>query len=152
MEDNGSLTRVAAFPIGMDPESFTRALQRQDVATNIQQLLARYAGRKVDLHTRNSRSETLDPKPKGLLPKLQSLGSSCLVCTGGSYRGPGGRQHPAAVCAPCRPQDTCSRKLLPAASHSFSAVRGRAGDHFNSLAEAYRALPRTLRPVTCTCR
>ena len=47
MEDNGSLTRVAAFPIGMDPESFTRALQRQDVATNIQQLLARYAGRKV---------------------------------------------------------------------------------------------------------
>ena len=83
MEDNGSLTRVAAFPIGMDPESFTRALQRQDVATNIQQLLARYAGRKVDLHTRNPRSETLDPKPKGLLPKLQSLGSSCL----GMHRG-----------------------------------------------------------------
>ena len=47
MEDNGSLTRVAAFPIGMDPESFTRALKRQDVAANIQRLLARYAGRKV---------------------------------------------------------------------------------------------------------
>ena len=47
VEDNGSLTRVAAFPIGMDPEAFTKALTRPDVKSSIQQLLARYAGRKV---------------------------------------------------------------------------------------------------------
>ena len=41
------LTRVAAFPIGMDPSSFAEALKRPDVKSNIAQLLQRYAGRKV---------------------------------------------------------------------------------------------------------
>ena len=47
MEDNGSLTRVAAFPIGIDPERFARSLERPDVRSNIAKLLTRYAGRKV---------------------------------------------------------------------------------------------------------
>lgn len=47
MEDNGSLTRVAAFPIGIDPERFQRALERVDVRSHIAELLNRYAGRKV---------------------------------------------------------------------------------------------------------
>lgn len=47
VEDNGSLTRVAAFPIGIDPERFQRALERVDVRSNIAELLNRYAGRKV---------------------------------------------------------------------------------------------------------
>lgn len=41
------LTRVAAFPIGMDPSSFAHALRQPDVRSNISQLLQRYAGRKV---------------------------------------------------------------------------------------------------------
>ena len=47
MEDNGSLTRVAAFPIGIDPDRFVRSLERPDVRSNIAKLLTRYAGRKV---------------------------------------------------------------------------------------------------------
>lgn len=47
VEDNGSLTRVAAFPIGIDPERFLRALERVDVQSHIAELLNRYAGRKV---------------------------------------------------------------------------------------------------------
>ena len=47
VEDNGSLTRVAAFPIGIDPERFVRSLERPDVRSNIAKLLTRYAGRKV---------------------------------------------------------------------------------------------------------
>ena len=47
VEDNGSLTRVAAFPIGIDPERFQRALERMDVRAHIAELLNRYAGRKV---------------------------------------------------------------------------------------------------------
>ena len=46
-EDNGSLTRGAAFPIGIDPDRFARALERSDVRAHIAQLLNRYAGRKV---------------------------------------------------------------------------------------------------------
>ncbi|KAL0043722.1 hypothetical protein WJX82_000124 [Trebouxia sp. C0006] len=49
VEDNGSLTRVAAFPIGIDPERFQRALERVDVRSHIAELLNRYAGRKVML-------------------------------------------------------------------------------------------------------
>lgn len=49
VEDNGSLTRVAAFPIGIDPERFTEALEMPEVKANIAQLLNRYAGRKVML-------------------------------------------------------------------------------------------------------
>ena len=47
MEDNGSLTRVAAFPIGIDPERFAQALEKPAVKAHIAQLLNRYAGRKV---------------------------------------------------------------------------------------------------------
>ncbi|KAL4855450.1 hypothetical protein ACK3TF_003986 [Chlorella vulgaris] len=49
VEDNGSLTRVAAFPIGIDPDRFTEALETPEVKANIAQLLNRYAGRKVML-------------------------------------------------------------------------------------------------------
>ena len=47
VEDNGSLTRVAAFPIGIDPERFAQALEKPNVKAHIAQLLNRYAGRKV---------------------------------------------------------------------------------------------------------
>ena len=50
VEDNGSLTRVAAFPIGIDPERFARALEKPNVKAHIAQLLNRYAGRKVHQH------------------------------------------------------------------------------------------------------
>ena len=49
VEDNGSLTRVAAFPIGIDPERFAQALEKPNVKAHIAQLLNRYAGRKVPL-------------------------------------------------------------------------------------------------------
>lgn len=49
VEDNGSLTRVAAFPIGIDPERFAQALEKPSVKAHIAQLLNRYAGRKVYL-------------------------------------------------------------------------------------------------------
>lgn len=49
VEDNGSVTRVAAFPIGIDPDRFTCALEAPEVRANIAQLLNRYAGRKVML-------------------------------------------------------------------------------------------------------
>ena len=49
VEDNGSLTRVAAFPIGIDPDRFTSALEAPEVRANVAQLLNRYAGRKVML-------------------------------------------------------------------------------------------------------
>ena len=44
MEDNGSLTRVAAFPIGIDPDRFTEALEMPEVKANIAQLLNRWGG------------------------------------------------------------------------------------------------------------
>lgn len=44
VEDNGSLTRVAAFPIGIDPDRFTEALETPEVKANIAQLLNRWAG------------------------------------------------------------------------------------------------------------
>lgn len=43
VEDNGSLTRVAAFPIGIDPDRFTSALETPEVKANIAQLLNRCA-------------------------------------------------------------------------------------------------------------
>jgi len=49
VEDNGSVTRVAAFPIGIDPDRFTSALEAPEVRANVAQLLNRYAGRKVML-------------------------------------------------------------------------------------------------------
>ena len=47
MEDNGLLTRVAAFPIGIDPGRFKEALDKPDVKAHIAQLRQRYAGRKA---------------------------------------------------------------------------------------------------------
>lgn len=43
------MTRVATFPIGIDPERFTRALDTDEVQGNIAKLLNRYAGRKIML-------------------------------------------------------------------------------------------------------
>ena len=47
MENNGSVTRVGTFPIGIDPERFTRSLETDEVQSHIAKLLNRYAGRKV---------------------------------------------------------------------------------------------------------
>lgn len=49
VEDNGLLTRVAAFPIGIDPGRFKEALEMPDVKAHIAQLRQRYAGRKARL-------------------------------------------------------------------------------------------------------
>lgn len=49
VEDNGRLTRVAAFPIGIDPERFIAALETDVVKSHIAELRARFAGRKVML-------------------------------------------------------------------------------------------------------
>jgi len=61
VEDNGSLTRVAAFPIGIDPERFAAALEEDSVRASIAQLLNKYAGRKVRSATR--RTELLRTSP-----------------------------------------------------------------------------------------
>ncbi len=44
MENNGTITRVATFPIGIDPERFTRSLETDEVQSHIAKLLNRYAG------------------------------------------------------------------------------------------------------------
>lgn len=49
VEDQGRLTRVAAFPIGIDSERFKRALEVTKVQKNIRELKERFSGRKVML-------------------------------------------------------------------------------------------------------
>ncbi|KAF0925187.1 hypothetical protein E2562_015603 [Oryza meyeriana var. granulata] len=49
VEDQGRLTRVAAFPIGIDSERFKRALELPAVKRHISELTQRFAGRKVML-------------------------------------------------------------------------------------------------------
>ncbi|KAM3302197.1 alpha,alpha-trehalose-phosphate synthase [Capsicum chacoense] len=49
VEDQGRLTRVAAFPIGIDSERFIRALEVHEVQEHIKDLKERFAGRKVML-------------------------------------------------------------------------------------------------------
>ncbi|CAF2140730.1 unnamed protein product [Brassica napus] len=49
VEDQGKLTRVAAFPIGIDSERFIRALEVPDVIQHMKELKERFAGRKVML-------------------------------------------------------------------------------------------------------
>ncbi|KAG8637388.1 hypothetical protein MANES_15G116000v8 [Manihot esculenta] len=49
VEDQGKLTRVAAFPIGIDSERFIRALELPQVQDHIKELKERFAGRKVML-------------------------------------------------------------------------------------------------------
>ncbi|KAL3821279.1 hypothetical protein ACJIZ3_007184 [Penstemon smallii] len=49
VEDQGRLTRVAAFPIGIDSERFIRALEVHPVQEHIKELQERFAGRKVML-------------------------------------------------------------------------------------------------------
>jgi trehalose 6-phosphate synthase/phosphatase len=47
VENNGSITRVGTFPIGIDPERFTHALETDEVQSHVAKLLMKYAGRKV---------------------------------------------------------------------------------------------------------
>ncbi len=47
VENNGTITRVGTFPIGIDPERFARALETDEVQSHVAKLLNRYAGRKV---------------------------------------------------------------------------------------------------------
>ncbi|KAB1221484.1 Alpha,alpha-trehalose-phosphate synthase [UDP-forming] 1 [Morella rubra] len=49
VEDQGKLTRVAAFPIGIDSERFIRALEVPQVQDHMKELQQRFAGRKVML-------------------------------------------------------------------------------------------------------
>ncbi|KAL5839222.1 hypothetical protein ACOSQ3_011927 [Xanthoceras sorbifolium] len=49
VENQGKLTRVAAFPIGIDSERFIRALELPQVQDHIKELKERFAGRKVML-------------------------------------------------------------------------------------------------------
>ncbi|XP_077213364.1 alpha,alpha-trehalose-phosphate synthase [UDP-forming] 1-like [Tasmannia lanceolata] len=49
VEDQGKLTRVAAFPIGIDSDRFIRALELPQVQDHIKELKDRFAGRKVML-------------------------------------------------------------------------------------------------------
>ncbi|KAL0406702.1 UNVERIFIED_CONTAM: Alpha,alpha-trehalose-phosphate synthase [UDP-forming] 1 [Sesamum latifolium] len=49
VEDQGRLTRVAAFPIGIDSERFIHALEAPQVQERIKELKERFAGRKVML-------------------------------------------------------------------------------------------------------
>nr|CAB3464708.1 unnamed protein product [Digitaria exilis] len=49
VEDQGRLTRVAAFPIGIDSDRFKRALELPAVKRHISELTQRFAGRKVML-------------------------------------------------------------------------------------------------------
>ncbi|KDP34467.1 hypothetical protein JCGZ_11938 [Jatropha curcas] len=49
VEDQGRLTRVAAFPIGIDSERFIRALELPQVQDHIKELKERFSGRKVML-------------------------------------------------------------------------------------------------------
>ncbi|GMP53534.1 hypothetical protein CsSME_00018970 [Camellia sinensis var. sinensis] len=49
VEDQGRLTRVAAFPIGIDSDRFIRALEDTEVQKHIKELKDRFAGRKVML-------------------------------------------------------------------------------------------------------
>ncbi|KAK4387162.1 Alpha,alpha-trehalose-phosphate synthase [UDP-forming] 1 [Sesamum angolense] len=49
VEDQGRLTRVAAFPIGIDSERFIHALEAPQVQERIKELKERFSGRKVML-------------------------------------------------------------------------------------------------------
>ncbi|KAH8953132.1 hypothetical protein BDL97_08G007600 [Sphagnum fallax] len=49
VEDHGKLTRVSAFPIGIDPERFIQALETDQVKLHIKELRRFFAGRKVML-------------------------------------------------------------------------------------------------------
>ncbi|GJN06869.1 hypothetical protein PR202_ga24639 [Eleusine coracana subsp. coracana] len=49
VEDHGRLTRVVAFPIGMDSDRFRQALELPEVKRHISELTQRFAGRKVIL-------------------------------------------------------------------------------------------------------
>ncbi|XP_039004559.1 alpha,alpha-trehalose-phosphate synthase [UDP-forming] 1-like isoform X2 [Hibiscus syriacus] len=49
IEDHGKLTRVAAFPIGIDSDRFIRALELPQVQEHMKELKERFAGRKVML-------------------------------------------------------------------------------------------------------
>lgn len=49
VEDQGKLTRVAAFPIGIDSNRFIRALELPEVKEHIRELKERFSGRKVML-------------------------------------------------------------------------------------------------------
>ncbi|XP_057860053.1 alpha,alpha-trehalose-phosphate synthase [UDP-forming] 1 isoform X2 [Cryptomeria japonica] len=49
VEDQGKLTRVAAFPIGIDSDRFIKALELPQVKEHVRELKERFAGRKVML-------------------------------------------------------------------------------------------------------
>ena len=47
VEDHGHLTRVVACPIGINVQRFTEALKQDSMKAQIEELRARYRGRKV---------------------------------------------------------------------------------------------------------
>nr|ADD71944.1 trehalose-6-phosphate synthase [Selaginella pulvinata] len=64
VEDQGKITRVAAFPVGIDSERCIQAVETDAVKKHIEELSARFAGRKVMLGV-----DRLDPI-KGIPQKL----------------------------------------------------------------------------------
>ncbi|XP_012091863.1 alpha,alpha-trehalose-phosphate synthase [UDP-forming] 1 isoform X2 [Jatropha curcas] len=65
VEDQGKLTRVAAFPIGIDSERFIRALELPQVQDHMEELKERFAGRKVILGV--DRLDTIKGIPQKIL-------------------------------------------------------------------------------------
>ena len=68
MEDNGSVTRVAAFPIGIDPERFTAALETEIVKEHMADLRERFTGRKVKTTSKPRFYKRSDPAWSFLSP------------------------------------------------------------------------------------
>ncbi|PWA65224.1 glycosyl transferase, family 20, Trehalose-phosphatase, HAD-like domain protein [Artemisia annua] len=65
VEDQGRLTRVAAFPIGIDSERFIHALESSEVQKHIKELKERFSGRKVMLGV--DRLDTIKGIPQKIL-------------------------------------------------------------------------------------
>ncbi|XP_017238149.1 alpha,alpha-trehalose-phosphate synthase [UDP-forming] 1 isoform X2 [Daucus carota subsp. sativus] len=65
VEDQGKITRVAAFPIGIDPDRFIKALELPQVKDEIQRLKEKFSNRKVMLGV--DRLDTMKGIPQKIL-------------------------------------------------------------------------------------
>ncbi|GMY33548.1 alpha,alpha-trehalose-phosphate synthase [UDP-forming] 1-like [Fagus crenata] len=70
VEDQGKLTRVAAFPIGIDSDRFIRALEAPQVQENIRELAERFKGRKKILAFEKFLEENPDWRDKVVLLQI----------------------------------------------------------------------------------
>ncbi|KAL8108230.1 alpha,alpha-trehalose-phosphate synthase [UDP-forming] 1-like [Apium graveolens] len=65
VEDQGKITRVAAYPIGIDPSRFIKALELPEVQMDIKDLKEKFSGRKVMLGV--DRLDTIKGIPQKIL-------------------------------------------------------------------------------------